>query len=116
MILPQNTYVRYGGHTVVTWLTELLNSIIELEQITTALKSGVTILVYKGGGKDPTNVNSYRGITLNSVISKVLECLILDRLEPLFMDAALPHPNQSAYRKGVSCADTIFAMQEIINR
>ena len=72
--------------------------------------------MYKGGGKDPLDANNYQGITLNSVISKVLESLILDRLEPLFSDAGLPHPNQSAYRKGVSCADAIFATQEMINR
>ena len=72
--------------------------------------------MYKGGGKDPLNTNSYRGITLNSVISKVLETLILNRLEPLFMEAGLPHPNQTAYRKHVSCADAIFSTQEVINR
>ena len=88
----------------------------ELEQIPATLKQGITIPVYKGGGKDPLDANNYRGITLNSVISKVLESLILDRLEPLFSDAGLPHPNQSAYRKGVSCADAIFATQEMINR
>ena len=53
---------------------------------------------------------------MNSVISKILESLILDRLNPLFTEAGLPHPNQSAYRKGVTCADAIFATQEIINR
>ena len=77
---------------------------------------GITIPIYKGGGKDSLNVNSYRGITLNSVISKVLETLILNRLEPLFMEAGLPHRNQSAYRKSVSCADAIFATQEVLNR
>ena len=40
------------------------------------------------------DTNSYGGITLNSAISKVLESLILDRLEPLFMEAGMPHPNQ----------------------
>ena len=49
-------------------------------------------------------------------MSKVLELLILQRLEPLFRDAGIPHPNQSAYRKNVSCADAIFATQEVINR
>ena len=64
-------HLRYGGLTIVTWLTGLLNSIMELEQIPAALKLGITVPVYKGGGKDPLDVNSYRGITLNSVISKV---------------------------------------------
>ena len=75
------------------------------------LKKGNTIPIYEGRDKDPFDVNSYRGITLNSVISKVLESLILDRVE-----AGLPHPNQPAYRKRVSCADAIFATQEVINQ
>ena len=61
-------------------------------------------------------MNSYRGITINSVTSKVLETLILNRLEPLFIESGVPHPNQSAYRKHVSCVDAIFATQEVINR
>ena len=32
------------------------------------------------------------------------------------MEAGVPHPNQSAYRKRVSCAEVIFATQEVINR
>ena len=116
---PDNLYaehLRYGGHCMVTWLTEILNSVIEAEHVPPSPKSGITIPIYKGGGKDPLDASSYRGITLNSVISKILESLILDRLEPQFMEAGVPHPNQSAYRKRVSCADAIFATQEVINR
>ena len=109
-------HLKFGGQSIIIWLTEIFNSVVDVEQIPTCLKLGITIPVYKGGGKDPLNVNSYRGITLNSVISKVLETLILNRLEPVFMEAGLPHPNQSAYRKSVSCADAIFATQEVINR
>ena len=109
-------HVKYGGKLIITWLTEILNAIVDAEQIPSCLKQGNTVPVYKGGGKDPLNVNSYRSITINSVISKVLETLILNRLEPLFMDAGVPHPNQSAYRKSVSCADAIFATQEVLNR
>ena len=109
-------HVKYGGILIITWLTEILNATVDAEQIPSCLKRGITVPVYKGGGKEPLNVNSYRGITINSVISKVLETLILNRLEPLFMDAGVPHPNQSAYRKSVSCADAIFATQEVLNR
>lgn len=108
-------HLKYGGQSIIKWLTETLNSVIDVEQVPICLKQGITIPIYKGGGKDPVDVNSYRVITLNSVISKALESLILDRLEPLFMKADLPHPNQSACRKRVSCADAIFATQEVIN-
>ena len=60
--------------------------------------------------------DSYRGITLTSMVSKVLEFLMLERLESVFVAAGLPHINQSAYRRAVSCADAIFATQEVIAR
>ena len=69
-------HLRYGGPSIILWLTEILNCIVELEEIPSILKHGTTIPVYKGGGKDPLDVNSYRGITLNSVIFKVLELLL----------------------------------------
>ena len=65
-------HLKFGGQSIIIWLTEIFNSVVDVEQIRTCLKLGITIPVYKGGGNDPLNVNSYRGITLNSVISKVL--------------------------------------------
>ena len=59
-------HLRYGGRPIITWLTGILNSVVDVENVP-------TISIYKGEGKDPLNVNSYRGITLNSVISKVLK-------------------------------------------
>ena len=90
--------------------------IIELEVIPDILKRGIIVPVYKGGGRDPLKTDSYRGITLTSMISKVLEFLVLERLESVFVSAGLPHVNQSAYRRAVSCADTIFATQEVVAR
>ena len=86
--------------------------IIELEVIPDVLKRGIIVPVYKGGGRDPLKTDSYRGITLASMISKVLEFLVLERLESVFASAGIPHVNQSAYRRAVSCADAIFATQE----
>ena len=72
--------------------------------------------MYKGGGKDPLLTNNYRRITVNSVISKVLEILVLSRLEPTLSEAGFPHLNQSAFRKHTGCGDAIFATQELIAR
>ena len=38
------------------------------------------------------------------------------RLNSARVRACFPHPNQSAYRKRVSCADAIFVTQEVIAR
>ena len=52
---------------------------------------------------------SYRGITLLSVINKVLE---KNRMRPILEDLGVPHINETAYQKNVSCTDTIFATHE----
>ena len=70
----------------------------------------------KGGGKNQLTTNSYRDITLHLILAKVVEFLLLDRLQLVFLEAGIPHVNQSAYRKCVSCADAIFATQEVIIR
>ena len=46
-------------------------------------------------------------------LAKVLEFLFLERLGMVFFEADLPHVNQTADRKSVSCADAIFATHEV---
>ena len=79
------------------------------------LKIVIITPVYKGGGKDPLDTNSYRGVTLTSVLVKVLESLLLTRLQCHFSDRGIPHLNQTAYRKGVSCAEAIFSTMEVLS-
>ena len=55
---------------------ENFNRIVTLEEFPNSLKEGVVIPVYKKQGKDPLQMNSYRGITLSSVLSKVLEIIL----------------------------------------
>ena len=105
-----------GGPCVITWLTGIMNAIIDHEYIPESFKCDLVVPIYKGAGKDPLATNSYRGITLSPVFSKVLEFLILERLGLVFMEANIPHVNQSAYRKKVSCEDAIFATHEVIAR
>ena len=76
-----------------TWLLKILNSIIELEAIPSTLKCGSITPIYKGGGKDPLDQNSYRGITVASVMAKVLESLILGRLNTVLLEVGVTHVN-----------------------
>ena len=53
--------------------------------------------------------NNYRGITVASVLAKVLEFLILKRLDCVLLEAGVPNVNRTAYCRHVGCADAIFA-------
>ena len=73
-------HLKEGGGVVTLWLTDILNAVVDLEVVPDVLKCGTVVPVYKDGGKDPLKVDSYRGVTLTSVIAKILEFLVLGRL------------------------------------
>ena len=58
---------------MVIWLRNILTAVVELEIVPDILKRGLVVPVYKGGGKDPLRVDSYRGVTVTSMVGKVLE-------------------------------------------
>ena len=71
--------------------SDIMNGIVELESIPDVLKPGILVPVYMGSGKDPLMMDSYRGITLTSVVAEVLEFLILGRMDGLLLEAGIPH-------------------------
>ena len=99
-------YLKSGGEVVVIWLLRILNAVVELEVVPDVLKEGLIVPVYKGGGKDPLRVDSYRGVTLTSVVVKVLEFLFLERLQPVCMEAGLPH----VWKHWPGCSRVISAL------
>jgi len=107
-------HLAYGGETLKCWLRKVFNIILSLEEIPDCLKEGILIPIYKKQGKDPLLPSSYRGITLSSVVSKLLEIILLQRLSPLLVEQGFPDQLQTAYQKGISCMDAIYATQEAI--
>ena len=65
-------HLNHSGSNFKNWLCQLFNHLLRFEQMLSVFKHGVIIPVYKGKGKDPLFVKSFRGITLSSVISKML--------------------------------------------
>ena len=109
-------HLIWGGDAVLSWLLTILNCIVELEEVPRSMKMGLLSPVFKGRGRDPQLVDSYRGITVTSVIAKVLESLVRDRMGETLFEAGIPHLNQTAYRRHVGCAEALFVMQEVIAR
>ena len=72
-------HLKFGGQAILTWLLKIFNSIIELEAIPDILKRGSITPVYKGG------------ITVAPVLAKVLEFLILERLNMVLLEAGVSH-------------------------
>ena len=49
----------------------MLNALVEFDEVPSLLKAGIIIPVCKRHGRDPLKMNSYRGVTLSSVIAKL---------------------------------------------
>ena len=65
--------------------------------------------------KRPPQHYCHKGITLTSVFTKILESLILSRLQCHFSEKGIPHLNHTAHRQGVSCAEAIFLTLEVLS-
>ena len=109
-------HLLYSGPLVTNWICKMFNTILALEDIPAAFKRGIICPVYKGKGRDPLVQSSYRGITLTSVLAKTFEFVLLDRILPIISDARIPQLTQTAYQKGISCSEAIFACQEAISK
>jgi hypothetical protein len=112
----QPEHLKYGGAALNLWIKQVVNAIVEFESIPDSFKLGIVTPVYKGGGRDPLDNNSYRGITLSPLLAKVLESLLLEHLHCALTENELPHVNQTAYQKKVSCAEAIFSTLEVVSK
>ena len=105
-------HLLYGGELLKVWLKQVFNTIISFEEIPNCLKTSLIKPIYKGRGNDSLETSSFRGVALSSTIAKLLEYIILEHMKPILLEFNSPHFLQTAYQRGVSCGDAIFATQE----
>ena len=78
-------------------ITQIYNAVLRTEYFPRHWKVGQVIMIAKPG-KDPADVTSYRPISLLPILSKVLEKLILRRLQPIITDNNLIPSHQFGFR------------------
>ena len=72
------------------------------------------ISLFKGGRKKRDNPDSYRAITLTPVVTKLLERILLTRIE--LFDNIRPkiHHLQGGFQKNFGCLMTSFMLRELV--
>ena len=70
-------HLIYGGKLLVKHLSIILNAIMATGHIPPSFTHGLVLPIPKGHNKDLSNPSNYRGISLLSNISKVLERLVV---------------------------------------
>ena len=90
-------HLQEAGGDVQVWLRKVLNAMVKLEEIPSAMKSGNIIAVYKGSCR---NSGNYCGVSLCTVLMKILEVLMMDQMR-------CTHFRELAYRTSTSLRITI---------
>ena len=67
-------HLKYGGQYVEIYLLNLVNFIFASKKVPQVLKSGLITPIFKKGEK--TNPASYRGITVASILLKIVEHIL----------------------------------------
>ena len=73
-------HLKNGGHVVLIVLEQLMNKIYDSGTIPEVFKTGIITPVFKKQGKPIDDPNSYRRITICSVIGKLFEKLLQNKI------------------------------------
>lgn len=90
----------------VLYLKKIFNSIIRIQYFPERWKLSLIITLLKPG-KDPTNTNSYRPISLLPIMSKIFEKLLLNKLKPTIARNSLIPEHQFGFRNKHSTTEQV---------
>ena len=107
-----NELLKYGGMPLAEMLAPFMQLILDCSTAPEQFLEGVIIYLHKKG--DPKVANNYRGITLLSVVGKLTNKVIANRLISAAEEHALLHEAQNAFRPGRSTDDHIFTLSQLL--
>ena len=74
-------HIMFGGVFLYQTLADLFSAMVRYSYVPIEMKKGVIITLYKGGNKRKDDADSYREITLSSVLLQLLERIALTRIQ-----------------------------------
>lgn len=106
--------IKELANEIVIPLTELINKIVISSVYPQQFKEANIIPIHKGG--DKTSKDNYRGISLLPILNKVMEIILLSRINSFIRHIKLEDNTQYGFKKGIGTNDAIFKfLHEIIS-
>ena len=112
--IVSNDLIKATATTIAPILCDLFNFIITHEYVPVFWGIGMIIPLYKSG--EISDTNNYRGITINSCISKLFTLIMNIRLNDYVESHNILHYNQIGFRKGFRPADHVFTLKTMIDQ
>ena len=107
-----STDLKLAAKNVAGTIAILINESLQTGDLPDEFKLGhvIPILILKPEKTDTSFPSSYRGITLTSILSKVLEKVVYNQVNTFLKnDTHALNEQQYGFRKGRSCADLLTA-------
>ena len=112
--LISNDIIKATADIITPLLVALFNKILEYEISPEDWSLGIIIPLFKSG--EASDPNCYRGITINSCLSKLFMLLMNTRLQKFCDDRKIIHFNQIGFTKDFRPADHVFTMKTLIDK
>ena len=106
--------LQYGHDSISSYMYALLKGCYATSIYPTQWARAYLVPIHKKGSPyDPLN---YRGIAVGSSMGKILDLILLDRLEKFMDQEGLSHCFQSGFRKGIRTSDNLFAFLTMVDK
>ena len=101
---------KHGGQKMTECLLKLIQKVWDTEKVPQDWKDASIVPLFKKG--DRKDCGNYRGISLLSIVGKILSRILLNRLNAHITPGVLPE-SQCGFRSGRSTIDMVFCLKQV---
>ena len=109
-----NEMLKAAMPLIIKALQCIFNAILEKQYYPSGWKKGIIVNIFKSGDKMDTN--NYRGLTVNSCIGKLFNCILNNRLTDLVDKEKVIPDCQIGFKKGARTSDHIFILNTLFRK
>ena len=104
-------HVKYGGFDLALYLSVAFTIFLRHSYVQEQFLTSYVVSVGKDKSRDTADMNNYQGISVSSVVSKVLETVLLGRVRRVLRMS----DQKFGFKRGRSCADCSFVLKTTID-
>jgi hypothetical protein len=112
--LIKNEMIKYGQDSLIKPLHKIFNLVLNSGYYPHEWSKGRIVSIHKNG--DPTLASNYRGITISSVLGKLFNSVLNNRLCEYLNENHILTAEQSGFRKKHRTSDHMFVLKNIMSK
>ena len=107
----QPEHIKYGGFTLALYLSVAFTMFIRHSFVPMQFRTSYIVPVVKDRRGDMADANNYRGISVSSVVSKLMELVLMERMRNVLVTS----DQQFGFKRNHSSADCSFVLRSTID-